>query len=148
LDGHALAIALRGAYLAMHRRTSAALAAEGATAEQFVVLHALSQGEAITQQELVERTSSDPNTLRAILVLLERQQLISRRKHPTDGRAKTVTITRQGRSALKRLWQHTEAIREEIALEFSLTERRQLAALLGKVTAATTGDSKVVDSTN
>src|SRR3954469_5506729 len=108
--GHEVALALRAAYLAMHRETQTALAAEGATPEQFVVLSALTEAEAATQQELVRRTASDPNTIRAILVLLERRGLVERRPHPTDGRARTVALTPDGRPCWKRLWCLSEPV--------------------------------------
>ena len=79
MRGHELAMALRAAYLGMHRRTGAVLARTGVTADQFVVLAALAEADALTQNELVSRTSSDPNTVRAMLVLLERKLLVKRR---------------------------------------------------------------------
>ncbi len=87
MSGHELAMSLRAAYLVMHRRTGALLARTRVTADQFVVLSALAEADALTQRELVSRTSSDPNTMRAMLVLLERRGLIKRRPHPRDGRA-------------------------------------------------------------
>lgn len=87
MSGHELAIALRAAYLTMHRRTDSILLRSGVTADQFVVLAELSEGVALTQRDLVSRTWSDPNTLRAMLVLLEHRRLVERRPHPTDGRA-------------------------------------------------------------
>ena len=69
--GHQIAMSLRAAYLAMHRRTDAALAGDGVTADQFVLLAVLAAEDRVTQQALVRRTSSDPNTVRAMLVLME-----------------------------------------------------------------------------
>src|SRR5262245_33530811 len=51
MTGHELALALRGAYLAMHRRTDNALESAGVTADQFVVLSELTQGASKTQRE-------------------------------------------------------------------------------------------------
>ena len=92
------------AYWAMHRQTNAHLASQGATAEQFVLLSLLIEQDGITQQELCRRASSDPNTIRAMLVLLEKRGLVARRPHPTDGRARCVTLTRKGKQA-HRKWQ-------------------------------------------
>jgi DNA-binding MarR family transcriptional regulator len=112
--GHELAMALRAAYLAMHRRTDAIMARSGVTADQFVVLAALAESDALTQQDLVSRTFSDPNTLRAMLVLLERRRLIERRPHPTDRRARSVSLTRTGRSVFRQLWRKSESLRERL----------------------------------
>jgi DNA-binding MarR family transcriptional regulator len=114
MSGHELAMALRAAYLAMHRRTDALMARAGVTADQFVVLSALTEGDALTQRELVDRTSSDPNTLRAMLVLLERRQFIARRPHPTDRRARSVSLTPKGRRVFHNLWQKSEDLRQQL----------------------------------
>ena len=94
--GHEVAMALRAAYLALHRQTNDCFSDAGVTADQFVVLAALAEGDALTQQDLVSRTFSDPNTLRAMLVLLERRRLIERRPHPTDGRQVNIELTAKG----------------------------------------------------
>jgi DNA-binding MarR family transcriptional regulator len=128
--GHELALALRIAYLTLHRRTGAALAADGVTADQFVVLWALSESEASTQRELVERTASDHNTLREMLVLLERRGLVARRAHPSDGRARHVSLTSEGRRVYRKLWRHSERLRSDMLDEFSERDINTLIALL------------------
>jgi DNA-binding MarR family transcriptional regulator len=95
--GHNLAMALRAAYWAMHRQADALLLRHGVTADQFVLLSLLAEQDAVTQQELVRRASSDANTVRAMLVRLEGQGLITRKPHPTDGRAWSVSLTSKGR---------------------------------------------------
>ena len=75
-SGHEIAMGLRAAYWSMHRQTNAHLAPQGATAEQFVVLALLAKEDGITQQELGRRATSDPNTIRAMLVLLEKRGLV------------------------------------------------------------------------
>src|ERR1051325_2350746 len=96
-DGHAIAMALRAAYLALHRHADAAFSSGGATADQFVVLAALAEAHSLPPQNLVERTSSDPNTLRAMLVRREKRRLILRSPTPHDRRARTVSLTEEGR---------------------------------------------------
>ena len=95
--GHDIAMGLRAAYLSMHRQTNSHLAPFGLTADQFVILALLTEKDGITQQHLTRLASSDPNTIRAMLVLLEKRALVKRRRHPTDGRALRITITRKGR---------------------------------------------------
>src|SRR5438477_8946391 len=103
--GSELPIALRAAYLALHRRSEARFAPHDTTADQFVLLATLARGgHALTQRELARRMSSDPSTVRAMLVLLERRGLVERKTHPTDARARTVTLTAKGTRAFRRLW--------------------------------------------
>jgi hypothetical protein len=60
------------ACLTLRRNANALLEELGVTVDQHVVLTALAYGDGITQEELVRRCYSDPNTVRAILVRLER----------------------------------------------------------------------------
>src|SRR3954463_4343454 len=110
--GHDLAIALRAAYLALHRRSDARFAAHGVTADQFVLLATLERGHALTQRELARRMPSDPSTVRAMIVLLEGRGLVARDDHPTDARARTVALTAAGGRAFRQLWAAGESIRE------------------------------------
>src|SRR5262245_29800455 len=113
-DGHDLAMRLRIAYLALHRRTNAALAPLGLTADQFVLLTALAGGEGVTQKELVGRTGSDPNTMSEMLARLEAKGLVERRRHAEDGRARSVSLTRRGRQVQRTLWEASAGLRVEL----------------------------------
>ena len=115
VGGHDIAMGLRAAYWAMHREADALLQPQGVTANQFVLLSILAEGKALTQQELVRQASSDANTVRAMLVLLERSGLVSRRSHPTDGRARCVAMTDQGRSKYAALWEQSQAFHERLS---------------------------------
>jgi DNA-binding MarR family transcriptional regulator len=136
--GHDLAMALRAAYLAMHRRTDAALTRHRVTADQFVLLAALAGGEAVTQKDLGRRTASDPNTVRAMLLILERQGLVGRRPHPTDGRARTVDLTPKGRRLYAALWAATGPVRQELTAALSPDDGEALLGLLARITRAMT----------
>jgi DNA-binding MarR family transcriptional regulator len=131
--GHELAMMLRAAYLAMHRRTDAGLARWGVTADQFVVLAALAKADALRQRELGARTSCDPNTLRAMLVLLERRGLIARRPHPTDGRARSVALTAKGRSLFRQLWRKSKPVRTRLLAPFMPDDIELLIVQLRKI---------------
>jgi DNA-binding MarR family transcriptional regulator len=95
--GHELAMWLRKAYLSFHRRANARALNAGITADQFVVLSVLAREPGITQINIVDRTSSDPNTVAAILRLLEQRGLVRREAHARDRRARCVFLTTKGR---------------------------------------------------
>jgi DNA-binding MarR family transcriptional regulator len=132
-SGHAIARALRAAYLALHRRTNACFADDGVTADQFVMLSALADADGVTQQELVRRVSSDPNTVRAILLLLEGRGLVARQPHPADGRARCVTLTAKGRQVFRKLWVKSEPLRARLLGAFRPDEVTALVELLHRV---------------
>lgn len=132
-SGHDLAMGLRAAYWAMHRQTDARLARSGVTADQFVLLALLAERDGITQQELVRRASSDANTIRAMLVLLEGRGLVTRERHPTDGRARSVTLTPKGRQVYEKLWVQSEPLRERMRAAFGPEEVETLVEFLGRL---------------
>ena len=132
-SGREIARALRAAYLALHRQTNACFTEDGVTADQFVLLVALAEADAVTQQDLVRRVGSDPNTVRAMLLLLEERGLVSRDRHPKDGRARRVTLTAQGRQVFKKLWARSEPLRQRLLGAFQANEVTALVGLLRRV---------------
>ena len=135
-------LGLRVAYLAMHRQTDACLAKNGCTADQFVLLGLLVREDAVTQQELVRRASSDPNTVRAMLVLLEKRGLVARVGHPTDGRARSVNLTGKGRRLHKRLLVDTESLRKRLRSLFRSEEWEALIEFLSRISKALSARSE------
>jgi DNA-binding MarR family transcriptional regulator len=135
--GRDIAIALRAAYLALHRRSDAAFAPYGVTADQFVLLATLARGgEALTQRELARRMSSDPSTVRAMLVLLERRGLVARDTNPADARKRTIALTAKGTRAFQRLWTAGEPVRAQMLGALQPGESEKLVRLLGRVAEA------------
>ena len=129
-----LPLALRSAYLTLHRRSDAVFAAYGITADQFVLLATLARGQAMTQRELAARMTSDPSTVRAMLVLLEKQGLVSRAAHPTDARARTVTLTKTGVRTFRQAFEAGQEVRDQMAESLSASETRTLLSLLQRLT--------------
>jgi DNA-binding MarR family transcriptional regulator len=126
-------MSLRGAYLAMHRQADAGFAPSGLTADQFVVLAALSDGAVFTQSEVCRRTYSDPNTMGAMLALLETRGLVKRRKHPSDGRARTVALTPKGKRVFASVWTENESFRARLSALFTEDESETLLRLLKRI---------------
>jgi DNA-binding MarR family transcriptional regulator len=117
----------------LHRRCNAHFARHGVTADQFVLMAALEQVAEVTQQDLVRRISSDPNTVRAMLLLLEERGLVARPRHPTDGRARSVALTAKGRRLYGKLRAGSEGLRARLLAAFRPDEATALLALLGRV---------------
>lgn len=128
-----LPLALRTAYMALHRRSEAVFGEQGVTADQFVLLATLSRGQALTQRELARRMPSDPSTVRAMLVLLEQRGLVQRDVHPTDSRARTVALTAEGKKKFRQLWTAGEPVRAQMVETLQPDEVETLVKLLMKV---------------
>jgi DNA-binding MarR family transcriptional regulator len=135
-SGHDLAMRLRVAYLAVHRRTNAVLVPLGLTADQFVLLTALAESDGVRQQELVSRTGSDANTMSAMLARLEAKGLVSRKQHAEDGRARSVSLTKSGRQVQRALWKKTAALREELQAALTRDTMNSLVDGLNHVAVA------------
>jgi DNA-binding MarR family transcriptional regulator len=134
--GHEIAMGLRSAYRVMHRQTDVCFTKRGVTANQFVLLALLAEEDGITQQELVWRACSDPNTVRAMLVLLESRGLVARGRHPDDGRARNVTLTRKGRRMYERLWKESEPLRQQLLAVFQPKQADALVGFLEQISEA------------
>lgn len=131
-------MALRCAYLLMHRHVDAHFVTAGITADQFVLLTALRETGTQTQQELANQIAADPNTLRAMLLLLEKKQLLHREPHPTDGRARLVSLTPAGEKLQSKLWQESEGFRQNLAALLGHTDSETLIRLLNQLSQALT----------
>ncbi len=130
--------------MAMHRCSDMQFAKLGVTADQFVLLATLARGQALTQRDLAARMTSDPSTVRAMLVLLEQRGLVSRETHPTDGRARTVALTAAGRRKFRQAFKAGEAIRNRMVSSLSLTETRSLLRLLQRISKSLADPTAVV----
>jgi DNA-binding MarR family transcriptional regulator len=139
-----LPLELRAAYLALHRCSDAQFVKFGVTADQFVLLATLARGLAITQRELAARMASDPSTVRAMLVLLERRGFILRDSHPTDGRARTVALTALGLRKYRQVFAAGQAIRDQMVSSLTAAQAKSLVKLLRRVSKSLSDATTVV----
>jgi DNA-binding MarR family transcriptional regulator len=78
-------------------------AGEEITPEQWMVLIRLWERDARTQADLCEVTLRDAPTMSRIVDGMERRNLLARKPHPDDGRARIIQLTRKGRELEKKL---------------------------------------------
>jgi DNA-binding MarR family transcriptional regulator len=100
---------------------------------QFVLLASLTwlEAEAPTQAELAAHAGTDPMMTSQVLRALEGKSLVERRPHPTDGRARLLAVTEEGRNLANRAIIAVEACD---ALFFgSLTDRPAFTRELGRL---------------
>src|SRR5262245_65645113 len=104
----------------------------GVTADQFVVLTLLAEEEGLTQREVVDKASSDPNTIGEMLTRLEKKKLVRRERHPKDGRARCVFLTPKGRKMQEQLWDSWEGYLHGVDSALRPEELEVLKGLLGR----------------
>jgi DNA-binding MarR family transcriptional regulator len=131
--GHEIAMGLRTAYWTMHRQTDACLTKHGVTANQFVLLFLLAEEDGITQQQLVRRACSDPNTVRAMLVLLENRGFIARKRNLNDGRARNVVLTSKGHRIYNKLLELSEPLRKQLMGIFQSEQADTMVKFLERI---------------
>lgn len=139
-DCSELPMLLRAAYLAMHRQSDAQFARYGVTADQFVLLATLARGDAMTQRDVARRMPSDPSTVRAMLILLEKQGLVQRAAHPSDSRARTVALTAAGKRKFRQLWNAGETIRTQMTAAWQPAETDMLMEMLRRLAVSLDGE--------
>jgi DNA-binding MarR family transcriptional regulator len=71
-----------------------------------------------------------------MLVLLERRGLVSRRRHPTDGRARSVVLTTKGRRIHERLRAGSESFRRRLFSAVGQSDAEPLIECLMRITTA------------
>jgi DNA-binding MarR family transcriptional regulator len=130
---HELPVNLSIAYKVMYRYSDACCKKHGITAYQFVLLILLAEEDGITQQMIVERAYSDPNTISAMLKLLEKKGMVKRDKHLTDGRKHKITITQKGHNAYKKALRDSEIVRKRVYSSFNADELKMLIMFLNRI---------------
>lgn len=78
---------LRRAWYGLNQAFRRRIAHLAITPDQFTVLRTLIEHEGITQRELTQLMTSDPNTIASLLERMEKAGLLSREPHEKDRRA-------------------------------------------------------------
>ncbi len=90
---------LRRAWYGLNQAFRRRIAHLGITPDQFTVLRTLLEGDALglTQRELTQLMTSDPNTVASLLRRMEEAGLVRRKPHEKDRRAHRITLLADGR---------------------------------------------------
>ena len=96
------------------RMIKAALKPHGISHAQFVILAVTlwfdEQSIAPTQKRIVDKTLLDKMTVSAAIKQLGTKKLIAQKEHGEDARAKSITLTTQGRALTKKLIKAVESV--------------------------------------
>lgn len=104
----------------------------GLTAAQAFVLHALRETEALTVNEIADRTATDQSSVSVVIQRLVQRRLIKRTVNPQDRRSFLLSLTDRGRTLMRR---SPLTAQEKIfgsVSKMTLADRRRLAALFEK----------------
>jgi DNA-binding MarR family transcriptional regulator len=115
---------------ASHERTAAALESIGMTPALFGVLNVLGTRKGAIQQEVGTAMGIDPSTMVSLVDELEGKGLAKRGPHPSDRRARVVSITPKGRRLLERCRKMAVEAEDEVLRGLTPAQRGQLVKLL------------------
>jgi len=104
----------------------------GQTLKELAALSFLRDFNETTQQALTDGLCIDANYCVLLLNELEADDLVERRRDPTDRRRHIVSMTEQGRKALHQAEQAQQSLEDEMLGALSPKERTTLAHLLRK----------------
>jgi DNA-binding MarR family transcriptional regulator len=110
-----------------------AFAAAGTRGYHYRLLAALEQFGATSQADLGRRSNIDPKDVVGALNELVERGFAQRRPDPTDARRNLVSITRTGRTELRRLDVVVAGVQAEIVAPLTAGERDVLVELLAKL---------------
>jgi MarR family transcriptional regulator, lower aerobic nicotinate degradation pathway regulator len=123
---------VRGGTLAI---CTEALSPLGLHVKQFGMLLVLATEGPHSQQYLSEWTRMDRTTMVALVDSLEERGYVRRERNPGDRRAYLVTITSEGRRALRKAQTAMAGAESRVLASLSPAESKQLLELLAKVAA-------------
>lgn len=106
----------------------------GLEPRHFAVLFAVHRDLGQTQQSIGDRLAIPPSTMVAIVDHLEAADLLERRAHVSDRRARALHLTPRGESTLAEALRAATAQEERICAGFEPRERAKLLALLSRIT--------------
>jgi len=99
-------------------------------------MRTLLENEGITQRELAQAMTSDPNTIAALLERMEAAGLVERRPHEKDRRAHRLTLTKSGRAKYLKGRALAIEMQAEVLNALSEKEREKFLEQLEKVAEA------------
>lgn len=117
---------------ALHREISPLGVAPG----QFAQLLTLYEQEGLTQQELCDLVGIEQPTMANTLRRMERDGLVNRQPHPTDGRKQILTLTDRARRLETELTAAARRINAYAADNLTQAERRTLMDMLGSLSTS------------
>ena len=123
---HRLPVLLRRAWYGLNQAFRRRCMVLGITPDQFTALRTLLEGDAkgMTQKQLVEAMSSDPNTITSLLNRMEQNGWLTRNSHELDRRAHRLVVTVKGRHIYNKAKTIADALQKEI-IEVLPSSRRQ-----------------------
>jgi DNA-binding MarR family transcriptional regulator len=109
------------------------MAVYGLRPVDFSVLSLITHNPGLTSRQLCSTLGILPPNLVGMINALEKRELISRKPHPSDGRAMGLHLTPTGQKLVRDAEQTAAELEAEVAGRLTATERKTLIRLLQKI---------------
>jgi len=109
------------------------MAAYGLRPADFSVLSLIAHNSGVTSRQLCTTLNIQPPNLVGMINQLEKRELITRRPHPSDGRAMGLHLTPAGHKFMKQAELTASDLERAATARLSPAERKQLIQLLRKI---------------
>lgn len=127
---------LRRAWYGLNQAFRRRIAHLGLTPDQFTVMRTLLENEGLTQRELAQAMTSDPNTVASLVERMEQAQLLQRERHEKDRRARRLNLTAAGRRKYAEAREVAVLMQTEILTSLLARERERFLSDLDTVAEA------------
>ena len=111
------------------------MAVYGLRPVDFSVLSLIAHNPGITSRQLCSALNIQPPNLVGLVNTLEKRELVTRRPHPSDGRALGLHLTPSGKKMMRNAEQTAAQTEENATARLSAAERTTLMQLLKKIYA-------------
>ena len=124
---------MRRAFLSICRCGDVIFSPYRLTTEQYALMRAVHRNPGIRQADVTNEIFAEPNTVTAMVTLLEKRGILRRKSCPSDGRVRLLSLTAHGQTVMQKLSSDWSPMRNELQQCFSGEEGRQALDILDRV---------------
>jgi len=135
---------LRRAFLSICRCGDVMFSPYRLTTEQYALLRAVDRHPGIRQADVTNEIFAEPNTVTAMVNLLERRGILRRKSSPSDGRVRLLSLTAHGQAVMQKLSADWSPMRNVLRQCFSGEEGEQALKILDRVFTQMQGERETL----
>lgn len=124
---------LRKAFLSICRCGDVIFSPYRLTTEQYALMRAVDRNPGIRQTDVTDQIFAEPNTVTAMVNLLEKRGILRRKPSPTDGRVRLLSLTAHGQAVMQKLSSDWDPMRNVLRQCFSGEQGRHALEILDRV---------------
>ena len=124
---------LRRAFLSICRCGDVIFSPYRLTTEQYALMRAVQRNPGIRQADVTDQIFAEPNTVTAMVTLLEKRGILRRKSCPNDRRVRLLSLTAHGLAVMQKLSSDWSPMRNVLQQCFSGEEGNQALEILDRI---------------